>query len=604
MPLTQGRPRCLWHVPDHEKLNWSAQPQQQFDEFFKSHLAAIGAQGKADFRGVVFPPNISFDGITLGHADFRDARFLGEASFRKTRFTSLVTFGAAQFSKAACFDGASFLGKAHFDGAKFAGDLSCEGATFERGLAFSKVEVRGDAQFGKTRFGRMADFEGTQFHSRGRFPEATFETAFFHKALIMSSADFCGCAFSARANFIDTTFGYSTEFDAATFMKDAHFDSGLPETARLRQTTWRGTSFSSNVSFNNRVFTTRADFSETVFGRAPTYHGCTFHEAMLSPPQENFRQRTGGNASEAYRTLRLAMENMSAHLEAGKFYALEQESRRNTPGEMKRHERLLSLLYSAISDYGRNALRPLTLVLALLLALVPIYAITRAPLSFGTRFDGDLVIDALNFSLQQVVSPFGLWREQPKGSLLLQLHGAYETPAWVIWTAALQSLLSFVFVSLSLLAIRWRFKREYPGSIDSPVKPQDAPTSIPHPRCGVVPLTEFSEWLSTIPSRRSTVCPEPSAPNQLLTDLDASLIVPRARSAHLAIYGVRFRRARSLGACRNGKCQRQVELNSGIPWQDHRRLLHGRRETELPGREVHRAGGIAQLNESVQHMDV
>ena len=453
----QGRPYCMWHLPHAAKLNWSEEHKQRFDSCVESYLATVVKGAKCDFRGAVFPSVISFNEITLSDADFRDTTFMEEASFYKARFDKLANFKSAEFLKYAIFNEAQFSAAALFDCAKFSGGLSLSNAVFEDLASFSHANIQGDTSLDATRFNATLMLEGTECRGQVSFTNALIESSHFDGSVFMSGIYFSGSRFNGWASFIDTNFGEGADFDTVTFSDEARFECTRPETARMPYSTWKNTRFMSSASFNNRIFTTHADFSRTVFDRAPTYHGCTFHEAMMFPPQAAFRERAGIGPSQAYRTLRLAMEKMSAHLEAGKFYALEQESRRNTKNEMRRHERLLSILYGLISDYGRNALRPLGLALAFIFCLAPIYALAGSgSLSISASLDEEALMSGLNFSLQQVVAPFGLWRERRSAFLFADT----EVPTWVLWTAVAQSLVSIVLVSLSLLAVRWRFKRE------------------------------------------------------------------------------------------------------------------------------------------------
>lgn len=452
----QGRPYCLWHLPHSAKYNWSEEDNKRFASCLESHLATIAEGAEADFRGVVFPSEISFNEITLNNANFRDTTFAGGASFYKSRFDNLSDFRSAKFLKYVSFHESTFCAATLFGDAKFSGGLSLSNAVFEDLANFARARIQGEAYLDATRFKSSLILERAELHGQVSFTNATIEHGWFDRCSFSSGVSFSGSIFNALTSFIDTKFSEGAEFDAVTFNDEVQFYSTRPETARFPYSTWKGARFTNNASFNNRIFATHADFSETVFDKAPTYHGCALHEAMLFPHERNFRERSGLRASQAYRTLRLAMEKMSAHLEAGKFYALEQESRRNTQNEMKHYERLLSLLYGAISDYGRNALRPLGIVLAITLCLAPIYALAHsAPLSIATTTDSDLLMNGLNFSFQQVVAPFGLWRERRSVFLFTDT----VIPTWVIWTAMAHSLISIILVSLSLLAIRWRFKR-------------------------------------------------------------------------------------------------------------------------------------------------
>jgi hypothetical protein len=293
-----------------------------------------------------------------------------------------------------------------------------------------------------------ADFQMAKFKAGAHFGSVT----------ISGAASFGFATFSADANFASATFKRAVSFVETTFSAKATFnalDDSKQKTFLLSK--WVNAKFLAGASFANRIFGDRGDFRGTLFVRAPRFHGCAFHEAMVFPDEGHFKDRSSRGAAQAYRTLRLAMEKMSARLEAGRFYALEHESRRNTPGEMKFTDRLLSWLYARLSDYGRDAVRPLLLMVAVALGSGLLYAwISGSPLSMKAPVDWSRIGNAMSFIFEQVVQPVGVWRDVKN----VLFGDAGSIPLWLRWVCTFQSLVSLALMALSLLAVRWRFKRE------------------------------------------------------------------------------------------------------------------------------------------------
>ena len=78
----KGRPYCVLHLPDAEKL-----------DDFRAALAQKLERGDSNFAAVWFPSDQSFYKVELGVADFSFATFNGPA-----RFAS-ATFGRVEFAR-------------------------------------------------------------------------------------------------------------------------------------------------------------------------------------------------------------------------------------------------------------------------------------------------------------------------------------------------------------------------------------------------------------------------------------------------------------------------------------------------------------------------
>lgn len=207
-----------------------------------------------------------------------------------------------------------------------------------------------------------------------------------------------------------------------------------------------------------REFTGWMDFSGVTFWQAPEFHGCLLYQDTRFPEEGNFRDTTSKHASSAYRTLKQFAEEMRARRQEGMFFALEQRSARRTKEITSRIERATSWLYDFLTLYGQSYLRPLVALLILVAAFTALfwawdsgwYINPKAPI------DVDSLWGAFVFSVENTVSPLGIWRKT-SDELVFLSHASWSVTRLV---ATLQAVFSVAFLALFLLALRWRFKRD------------------------------------------------------------------------------------------------------------------------------------------------
>ena len=156
--------------------------------------------------------------------------------------------------------------------------------------------------------------------------------------------------------------------------------------------------------------------------------------------ERDFRDTGKDNpdAVGAYRRLKLAMESLRDRPNEAMFFKLEQVALRTTK-QASRWDRLLSLLYSVSSNYGQSSFRPFLLLLLTTLFFFYVYYVYKCVL--------DVPIDVVQATLEPLFSPFGVFRPGAEGE-------GYVVRLLML----LQSLLSFVWITLFLLALRRRFK--------------------------------------------------------------------------------------------------------------------------------------------------
>ncbi|MGH0035327.1 MAG: pentapeptide repeat-containing protein [Myxococcota bacterium] len=365
--------------------------------------------------------------------------------------------------------GAQFQWGVDFSGSIFHGPASFSRAVFRQEARFSEVTIRGNASFGNSaceghffmggsRIHGDADFTGAKVALRFMAPETTFvELAIFRHAEIMGGAELPYCQFSSWADFRDVRIGYLALFNQSTFQKLVDFGSAPALSNAQESCEWHleATDFQEGVSFENRCFSGVTNFRKARFGRAPLFHGSSLHQDT-DFGEAIFADVRSRGAPRAYRTLKLAMENLRARNEEADFYALEQRSLRNqldTPRTVK----LLSWLYDETSDYGRSFWRPAVWLagVGILAFLVYVQVAAVFPPEGGYSY-GDL----MELTVRQAIRPLDAWtRDGSAFARQTVSNDSTGTARAIRLVAALQSVASLALVALALLAIRWRFRR-------------------------------------------------------------------------------------------------------------------------------------------------
>ncbi|MCY4384778.1 MAG: pentapeptide repeat-containing protein [Nitrospinae bacterium] len=464
-----GKKLCPFHAPlkdesgnPAEKENWTDDERENFYAIIQNLCRnASEHQEHLDLSGVIFPSGANFRGMELpdvdfahtefnGGVDFRNtrfggkstrfykARFLFRADFRGARFHSVKTtfrdarfgedadFGNALFEGAASFQDARFGASARFENAKFTG----AGGTYFQGAAFEK-----SATFQKTRFGGVTDFQDARFDEDVIFGKARFnKEAIFQNARFNSQAGFQNIKFKGRAYFTAT----GNDDDAAAFGGMVDFEDSK---------------FLDEVDFENREFQRATSFKGCAFHKAPRFHNCRLHQNTNFTDAE-FMDTTSAGSAMAYRTLKLDMEEKRARQEQLRFYALEMKCRRHT--EKRKFMKFISWMYEAMSDYGQRIFLPLAWLVFLFLLFTLVYAANFKGLP---NLDaGSIPSLAIQFSIKQIVRPFGLFGHSSIFQLVGETPASSLLPLPIIITATLQSILSLALLLLSALAVRWRFK--------------------------------------------------------------------------------------------------------------------------------------------------
>ncbi|HCO92084.1 MAG TPA: hypothetical protein DIT40_14030, partial [Alphaproteobacteria bacterium] len=159
----------------------------------------------------------------------------------------------------------------------------------------------------------------------------------------------------------------------------------------------------------------------------------------------------------AYRTLKLAMEELRARNEEARFFALEMECHRQQE-DVPRLERAFASLYKLTSNYGRSINRPVVCLVVSLVVFVAIYwiigCLTNPSLD---QEQGQFPYDLAVLTLEQLVKPFSVWT---RSSSSAQLPLVENNPLLLPILASLQSLFNLSLLAVFLLALRRRFKMD------------------------------------------------------------------------------------------------------------------------------------------------
>lgn len=383
------------------------------------HLPAIGTSGELS-------PKVSWSEDKIGRfndevlGSIRAVREMGDhaVDFSGVVFPGTIQFGWWHDSKEKFpylwFVEAVFLGDADFSNIDFIGEVDFENAVFYKYARFNHSSFGGYTRFVGTAFLGHAQFDGSTFHdiadfagfyvSRGDDPKETFRTP--HRPTV--PGDFWSTAV----------------FDDAQFLGCARF--------------------------TNRNFRHITSFASVIFNVAPEFENCELHES-INFEGAKFLDTGSDGAVQSYRTLKRAMEAIRARRFEGIFYALEQRSLRRT-GADSLVNRSISAIYDGLSDYGQSCIRPFFIWLVTQTIFSIVYATIAAKgLVILPKVDWS---QAVAFAMAQSLRPFAIWATN------------YAPPQWAqeSWLmvrviGTVNSLISSLLWGLSILALRWRFRR-------------------------------------------------------------------------------------------------------------------------------------------------
>ena len=320
----------------------------------------------------------------------------------------------------------------------------------------SGVVVPVELTMSPNRVNGPASFNGAQFHGAVDSVYADFsDFMWFDEAEFHRNARFDSAAFQGEASFSGAQFHAEAEFPGAD-------NPNLDERRKVNAASFSGTRFGGSANFSNREFLSRTDFTGAIFEFAPNFHGSTLHQDTAFGDIDCFRDVTSDRAADAYRTLRLAMEEHRARLQEGMFFALEQKARRR---KMKRFNpaHWLSFGYELGSNYGLSILRPLLwfaggiIISTFLLFTVGFYDGSDLAPAGACPYPVPIATDALLFSVRQTFLPFDALRTTDKilTDYAFNLGGTDWLRAWGVVLSLFEALAALLLI----LAVRWRYRR-------------------------------------------------------------------------------------------------------------------------------------------------
>ena len=379
------------------------------------------------FVGCTFEGNVFFSRSRFhGKVNFEDSCFKRDAIFEDCYFWEEIEFSNNRSNKAggASFGGCIFHGEAKFIKANFNGNLDFlpsekkkNGVNFLGEFTLNQSVIRGKFQmegsrhkgitivnecFFENKFNiKKSEFTGSTFITNCSFKEDAnlsagflslyfshnscggiflFENCIFYEAprfqnrisnsddnekMPFNGINFLGCWFLDGVSFRNQVFSGSTIFSygpeaGAITPEAAHaFSKGARKNGNVKDSQVRH--IDDRLENHKRSFQPK---NRSVFLGIPDFHGCKFHQDTTFTGAY-FNTTPGIDAARAYRTLKLAMEQLKATREEQKFFRLEMKAEH--PG-LPLGKRWMSTLYRNFSDYGFSLWRPAAWLLTLSLA--------------------------------------------------------------------------------------------------------------------------------------------------------------------------------------------------------------------------------------------
>ena len=183
---------------------------------------------------------------------------------------------------------------------------------------------------------------------------------------------------------------------------------------------------------------TAIEMENTVFSHDTTFIRNDFSRAML-PENTN-----------SFRSLRQSMSDLSNRELEGEFFIYEKRCDRSQFGKYSL-KRIFSKLYDVFSGYGTDFVKPTTYMLGVIGFSWYIYFLLKVA---DTKIDSQ-ISSSLFYALKQAFKPFNIF--SPKE---LELETMNAVSRFVlITTSILESIMVLLMFALTVLALRWKFKK-------------------------------------------------------------------------------------------------------------------------------------------------
>jgi uncharacterized protein YjbI with pentapeptide repeats len=401
------------------------------------------------------------------------------------------------------FTGTKVQGRCQFSDVDFHGPANFQGATFVKEPSPNKDDLSyRHTWFRQCRFHQKTEFDGSSFGSV-TFENTTFlADAYFRSTQFHGHADFRKTSWQGRADFSPGRWGPSRFLADVNF---SHLDGGLTE-AKLHWCSFVSVQFSGLTVFQNRRFMDETWFDRATFKRAPEFHGSKLHsKTFFSGTRFNWDRARHSNwferacvartlqwigrpipertASDArnlldvvncFRVLTSLANEISAKDLAYSFHKQELRAKYRLPlaNGVTRSEAFIGRVYGLLADYGDSFVRPLIGLIASIAVFGLAYASPFLP-NDGRWSSAIATSAALQFRPVAALDPgFGRLPSSEvekvctanvasKGSVsteCMQYHLRKDHELAIKAASVGQTLLTFVFLFLTLLALRRKYQ--------------------------------------------------------------------------------------------------------------------------------------------------
>ncbi len=443
-----GRTWTRFHLPPHDregkvksekfgfkdetwnKYNW---PDWHAEINCKLENAAAcsdpGNYECAQFDGVCFP-------------DFFDLSSYPKIDNEKEALTIHIKANWAWFGNHANFGNAIFGSDTNFQCSLFGNNTTFRDATFKRQADFSHTIIGDEADFIKAKFLATGLFFSARFGINADFTKSLFkEYAAFHNAEFGGAAKFKNVAFLRKCGFTNTNAKLNTNAFASI--------SGID---------FSKTGFYGEADFSDREFPKKTYFTGASFHELAKFQGCTFHQdtsfadtEFSLPPKKNTHAEQYQNA---FRTLRLHMENLRDHGQELKFARLEMQAMERRVGsiDVPFWVRTQSRIYGIVAGYGQSVWRPFVGLSLLLFIAACSYALIAC--------DWTNLAAALAVAFQYSLPPVSTFAAQFFAGEVDQafINALLDHPFLTRLVMVSHGVLSLALVFFLLLALKRRFQ--------------------------------------------------------------------------------------------------------------------------------------------------
>lgn len=471
--------------------------------FIKAQFAQRALFERAKFKGEVHFSDAQFQSFAFfanstfsNSAFFERTRFSGEVKFIESRFLGKSIFNSAKFESKANFFGAVFQGTCEFYGTTFSGEAHFNQSTFSDKLVFMSAHFFQSVEFTKAMFSDEVDFYNAKFSAKADFEEAQFlGNAVFMKVKFNGESNFCDAKFLREADFMNSRFAGDTDFSAAEFSGETdfystqfthqvsflqgyakgqarvNFDHGeLQDFQKFwcNQADFRSFRIEDNaiVTFRKigmtKVYLLESDIGKMRFIDVDWPRSSRWHRRRTVADELIEGEKDYALIAHVYQGLQENYSNSYRYLEAGDFFVGEQEVRRRGRGKWGQHLSINNI-YRILSFYGQSMLRPLYWFLGVVFLTPWILMLGGVSLSLNNKsvvVNYDLALD-----LSEAVQFLSNYRDMffLNFSFMAfsrnKMHDALTEP-WQLALVNLEALVVIALVTMSLLAVRRRFKRK------------------------------------------------------------------------------------------------------------------------------------------------